>query len=373
MLSDDVVVGDRPCIGQLIHAYHQTHGSVVAVQRVPAEETGRYGVIGGRRGRAADERASPSGRPGGREARSRRCAVGPRGDRALCAHAQDLRQARADPARCRWRDPAHGCDRGADRRPARPRLRVRGHALRRRHDDGLAAGLGRAGAPATGPRDRVPGVPPRPRSRSERHARSRRTAARYGTCAAGAARSSEVGAGGDRRRPGRSIPAGRAAGAGRDGDDLPCPGRPARARRRGQGAAARVRARPGLRGPIPAGGPGGRLAGHPNIVAVFDYGQDGQGPYIVMELVDGEDLSTIVGRNGPLPPRQAARHHGRCRPGARGGPRPGLRPPRREAEQRPAHARRPGQGRRLRHRPGGRGGPDHAARHDTRLGPLLQP
>ena len=39
ILPDDVVVGDRPCIGQLIHAYHQTHGSVVAVMEVPPEET----------------------------------------------------------------------------------------------------------------------------------------------------------------------------------------------------------------------------------------------------------------------------------------------------------------------------------------------
>ncbi len=46
MLSDDVVVGERPCIGQLIHAYHQTHSSVVAVMQVPREETSRYGVIG---------------------------------------------------------------------------------------------------------------------------------------------------------------------------------------------------------------------------------------------------------------------------------------------------------------------------------------
>ena len=47
ILSDDVVVGERPCIGQLIHAYHQTHGSVVAVMEVGREETSRYGVIGG--------------------------------------------------------------------------------------------------------------------------------------------------------------------------------------------------------------------------------------------------------------------------------------------------------------------------------------
>lgn len=46
ILSDDVVVSDRPCIGQLIHAYHETHASVVAVMRVPEEETRRYGVIG---------------------------------------------------------------------------------------------------------------------------------------------------------------------------------------------------------------------------------------------------------------------------------------------------------------------------------------
>jgi UTP--glucose-1-phosphate uridylyltransferase len=45
ILSDDVVVGDRPCIGQLIHAYNQTHSSVVAVMEVPHEEVGRYGIV----------------------------------------------------------------------------------------------------------------------------------------------------------------------------------------------------------------------------------------------------------------------------------------------------------------------------------------
>ena len=46
---------------------------------------------------------------------------------------------------------------------------------------------------------------------------------------------------------------------------------------------------------------------HPNIVTTYDYGEDPSGPYIVMELVDGEDLATILRRSGPLPPRQAAR------------------------------------------------------------------
>jgi serine/threonine-protein kinase len=46
---------------------------------------------------------------------------------------------------------------------------------------------------------------------------------------------------------------------------------------------------------------------HPNIVAVYDFGTDADGPYIVMELIDGEDVATLLARNGPLPPRQAAR------------------------------------------------------------------
>ena len=47
---------------------------------------------------------------------------------------------------------------------------------------------------------------------------------------------------------------------------------------------------------------------HPNIVGVYDFGQDPDGgPFIVMELVDGEDLASILRRTGPLPPRQAAR------------------------------------------------------------------
>ncbi len=46
---------------------------------------------------------------------------------------------------------------------------------------------------------------------------------------------------------------------------------------------------------------------HPNVVTVYDYGEDPSGPYIVMEFVDGEDLATILRRNGSLPPAQAAR------------------------------------------------------------------
>ncbi|HXR27221.1 MAG TPA: UTP--glucose-1-phosphate uridylyltransferase, partial [Candidatus Baltobacteraceae bacterium] len=45
ILSDDVVAAERPCIGQLIHAYGETHASVVAVMEVPPDETDRYGII----------------------------------------------------------------------------------------------------------------------------------------------------------------------------------------------------------------------------------------------------------------------------------------------------------------------------------------
>jgi UTP--glucose-1-phosphate uridylyltransferase len=45
ILSDDVVIGERPAIGQLIEAYRETHSSVVAVMEVPADDVSRYGVI----------------------------------------------------------------------------------------------------------------------------------------------------------------------------------------------------------------------------------------------------------------------------------------------------------------------------------------
>src|SRR4029077_7205400 len=46
LLPDDVVIADRPAIGQLIHAYQQTSGSVLAVAEVPPSEASRYGIVG---------------------------------------------------------------------------------------------------------------------------------------------------------------------------------------------------------------------------------------------------------------------------------------------------------------------------------------
>jgi serine/threonine-protein kinase len=39
---------------------------------------------------------------------------------------------------------------------------------------------------------------------------------------------------------------------------------------------------------------------HHNVVTVYDVGQDGDRPYIVMEYVEGEDLKTLIRREGPL-------------------------------------------------------------------------
>ncbi|MCA1598441.1 MAG: protein kinase, partial [Chloroflexi bacterium] len=42
------------------------------------------------------------------------------------------------------------------------------------------------------------------------------------------------------------------------------------------------------------------LSAHPNIVDVYDVGQQDGVPFIVMELVEGADLKTLIEREGPL-------------------------------------------------------------------------
>jgi serine/threonine-protein kinase len=46
---------------------------------------------------------------------------------------------------------------------------------------------------------------------------------------------------------------------------------------------------------------------HPNIVSVFDYGTDEAGPFIVMELVDGQDLADLLHERGAIPPFVASK------------------------------------------------------------------
>ena len=49
MLGDDIVVSDRPCIGQLSEVFDQMNASVVGVEQVSKSRIQRYGVIKGKR------------------------------------------------------------------------------------------------------------------------------------------------------------------------------------------------------------------------------------------------------------------------------------------------------------------------------------
>ena len=46
---------------------------------------------------------------------------------------------------------------------------------------------------------------------------------------------------------------------------------------------------------------------HPNLVHLLDRGEDADGPYLVFELVEGENLKSRLRREGALPPVEAAR------------------------------------------------------------------
>ena len=48
-----------------------------------------------------------------------------------------------------------------------------------------------------------------------------------------------------------------------------------------------------------------RLA-HPNVVRIYDVGEEDERPFIAMEYVDGETLAERVGRRGPLPADEVA-------------------------------------------------------------------
>jgi UTP--glucose-1-phosphate uridylyltransferase len=45
LLPDDLVLADNPCLNQLVQAYEETGGNVVAVSEVPPEHTNRYGIL----------------------------------------------------------------------------------------------------------------------------------------------------------------------------------------------------------------------------------------------------------------------------------------------------------------------------------------
>jgi UTP--glucose-1-phosphate uridylyltransferase len=45
VLVDDLMVGDPPCLKQMVDAYEETGGNIVAVTEVPRQHTSRYGVL----------------------------------------------------------------------------------------------------------------------------------------------------------------------------------------------------------------------------------------------------------------------------------------------------------------------------------------
>ncbi|WP_026568355.1 UTP--glucose-1-phosphate uridylyltransferase GalU [Bacillus sp. UNC41MFS5] len=45
LLGDDIVQSETPCLKQLINQYEETFSSVIGVQKVPENETNRYGII----------------------------------------------------------------------------------------------------------------------------------------------------------------------------------------------------------------------------------------------------------------------------------------------------------------------------------------
>ena len=45
MFPDDLILGARSCVAQLVEAYQATGGSVIAVQDVPREEIPQYGIV----------------------------------------------------------------------------------------------------------------------------------------------------------------------------------------------------------------------------------------------------------------------------------------------------------------------------------------
>jgi UTP--glucose-1-phosphate uridylyltransferase len=49
MLGDDIVVGEKPCIGQLVDSFEDLGSSVVGVEQLPKSKLHRYGVIKGKR------------------------------------------------------------------------------------------------------------------------------------------------------------------------------------------------------------------------------------------------------------------------------------------------------------------------------------
>ncbi len=45
LLPDDVIAADKPCLAQMVEAFEQTQGNIVAAMEVPADKASAYGVL----------------------------------------------------------------------------------------------------------------------------------------------------------------------------------------------------------------------------------------------------------------------------------------------------------------------------------------
>jgi UTP--glucose-1-phosphate uridylyltransferase len=77
LLADDLIQADTPCLKQMIEAYNEVGGNIVAVTEVPAEHTNRYGVIdpGATHGRLTEVRGLVE-KPAPEKAPSRLAVIG---------------------------------------------------------------------------------------------------------------------------------------------------------------------------------------------------------------------------------------------------------------------------------------------------------
>ena len=123
ILSDDVVVGDRPCIGQLVHAYNQTHCRSSRSWKCLAPRRTATASSPARRSRAPSTTAGST--------RSSRLVEKPTPDEAPSNLAivgryvltpKIFDKLESDPEGCRRRDPADRRDRGAHAGAGRLRL-----------------------------------------------------------------------------------------------------------------------------------------------------------------------------------------------------------------------------------------------------------
>jgi len=152
LLPDDLMLGPDggpSVLAQMARQFDETPTCIVAAQEVPREHVKRYGIVAGQK---VNDRVTKVDKmvekPDPDKAPSRHG----RG-RTLHPDARGVRDDPHQPARRGWRDPADRRHRAPDGHRRRPRLPVRGQALRLRQQGRLPGGHRgtRAEEPAGGP------------------------------------------------------------------------------------------------------------------------------------------------------------------------------------------------------------------------------